>query len=205
MPFWNFQKGAVDYSFIQTFYDYDVDTGDTNQQEKLAYFAWLNKLNPDWSTFNQQVPTLSIPVMPGEKYISIPQQVTKLVFKLTAAYASTDFWWGTTVIAKYGAFGYTNRGNIGGPLSFINTDKSFWTPPDNTDNDGIYLNLQPGVSGTMEYSTLSQPQYGFSNIPPVGFATNADLLGFIGDLGGDALFSGVPVGAGPPPLPNFIP
>lgn len=210
IPFFNRASGVIDYTTVTT-YSTTTNGGTTSDvQEIIARYAWFNKLNPDWKSQSVNFDYVYNFLQPGEQTIPAPLGVNSVVFTLNAEPGALDYWWGTKKIAKFAAFGFTFQNNILGPLNFINADKSEWSNDAGAPTDGVYINLQPGVSGVAVFATPGGSNPTLTDIPPVQYVTTDPVAllwapNYTGDPLQPGAQFGVPVTPGSGLSPSYVP
>lgn len=168
MPYRNHSNDTVEYTAINTFATRSAETGISDGAEKIALFAFLNKCNPDWANIRIDSPA-PVPGITGEMFIPI-KNVNSVSFDVTQGSQFVDRWWGSNTIGKYGTWSFYQANRLTMPLTYINALKC--TMVDNyAEHDGIYVNMQPGVVGTLRYRQSNGEDNLISLVPPVTWSS----------------------------------
>jgi hypothetical protein len=181
-------SSTIVYQHIQTFYQQIDSLGINNLDEKIALFAYLNRLNPVWNHFTLNAPQV-FPLITGEKTWPIPN-ITGVEIDVTAGSNVVDKWWGSSQIGKYGfACLQDASGRDIMPLQWINSPHTLMTIDENQ-ACGLHVMLFKGVTATVTVVTQQAQSGSSSVVPPIYYYTQTGY-----QIHGPAT----------PPGPNFCP
>lgn len=143
----------------------------------LAMWAWINKLNPDWSKitegtyfdFGTHTGTTQFPL----------KDVNEINVEITQGEEFVDRWWGSAQIGKYAVVNFINNGVDSMPLSFINTQNSS-VVTEELGHTGFAVTFMPGVYGKITARSRSDNGNNSSLVPSIYYIADGGSIRYGG-------------------------